>query len=1772
MGPQVDDDSWAVLAARSDALREGGCLSSDISELFEEFKKTHGSDKTTLLRKARTIDATDAFNARIPTQLRFCIWLEFLFLGFNRLVSIESLPPLPALIKLDLQNNAIYRLASASVFSALPRLTFLYLHSNKLRNYEALGSLAALRNLRVLTLWGNPVALQPDYRPRLLELLPGLLVLDDYFISEAERYQLVDDPFPNVSWGTYLVPLSPNLRFTHAESSVPRFPPNAQKRAEVGKCPYPFADIGTVLRAARTDAERLHEHERTNCPVALIQRVWRGCIARAFAKDFRSVLERGARTVQRVWRGFAARRQMDFEVKLQSLRYWLAARKIERFVSQTLFSRGRNTLQIVKFKKCRSKRIIVGACKAYLDGLPSAPKRLHGAYTFHAFNRRAAPTQNSVSVLPGQSELCLRLIANIIFQTLRQLYGPEVVTDVDPHLEGALSTALGHAKAQGLSLETGVSIENIEPASVMKVMTKSLNLQFIAGSTTSSQTKRAEDQEDSASEDVYTEPTTELQIPLVYGLILRERWTHRVAATISRAAFISDTTGATHQHVSVGRCLLKRLAPRNPWPQRTLMNHEKNSHWSRGIENPKLAELHTSHARSPFPFLRSVTFPSSVSLVLVYLLSSPLDPILQPAPRELEQGRRYFEMLTPSVKSQIYRILENPYIEDFGSEVARLKINLGHIKAASGPEFAPPGNIDLAAREMDDSLQPILMIPSCAVYRIAAAVTIQAFARRCKARAESRSLLASYFRLPTQYGLQTLVYISRAAKLIQRWYRARLARYIALSRVMAHSVAQDVAKSGHFFVSHKLIVALSAWAQTGAWETQAPPGSFVINGSNTGTEALRLLWAGHEYGPARRTIAHTKEEDLARFAADPDEAEHRRKLAHIRQVWAPSIPPHFQIEPIQADPAFHPELRQNHRRNLLIIAQRRGTVPSEVIEQPRKTNSSFWDVPYEMVSDPIDRPALYEFARTSSFHGVFLSTQGDSVPALLYRILFFGTKIEEEPTPGSKRCRNVLFKQTTTSTNQHIALRTGGLYRVTSLHGAIDSAKRAGLLASIMFIPHRVDFSVDGEPVGTRGYTTAPLGSHAPLWEGTQPTPYFASQIFRFLRPGERPSTQRVARVTPSSSKKNKCGLCLSVSDAHSSYSFRTAVSTQLVFQADLLHVTSPGLILIYDAAVTVQRFARGVIAVRSIGRARAYRQLLKPWPYRRQQGARRVRILSAADRLEKGGDWITKRYAIGQFGHGASKRKGPTHAETMPDGALRVTTSQISIIVKNSMVTRPKPTITIPRPHSVKHTPLVSKLFDHTTEYQYASDILPPSVGDKDARVTTPPLPSESAERFAVPRIQQTPPRNALTALAQLHGETTTSAAHRSEATSPSASTGGVTEVPADTPGIGSARRPRTKALSVNASPRYEPSPSPRFDFGQFDFVEGAGATAGSLNSVAFGALGSAPLPVHVSRDVPSRYAQIRFQGEEFARNAAKVSQIRRDAQAAKEGVERARRAAEPHVVLRALDKIYKHSGNERPRSGGASAGPIISQPMSREDKRRVFVSSATLTARGEGTDALPECAERRLGELYVRAEQSIDDLARSRARHAERARVFKAFEQRQDAEFLTQSLANWKETEAKIQKVQQMQREERERRAERKGSGARKKGVGARLLSVSRGQAARIGWRATHAESRAVVAQRTYERREGAARVGRLRESRREGRASFVASNHTLDALAYSARRDELEGRQRLVKESREGHGGRLKAAPNAPRSSPSETRRLVTPANSSFMNSSLITLPPI
>lgn len=110
--------------------------------------------------------------------------LESLSLINVGLTTLKGFPNLPSLKKLELSDNRISN--GLNYLHTSPKLQYLNLSGNKIKDLEALKPLEHFKHLAVLDLFNNEATQTENYRVKMFEMLPSLQFLDGYDCNDAE--------------------------------------------------------------------------------------------------------------------------------------------------------------------------------------------------------------------------------------------------------------------------------------------------------------------------------------------------------------------------------------------------------------------------------------------------------------------------------------------------------------------------------------------------------------------------------------------------------------------------------------------------------------------------------------------------------------------------------------------------------------------------------------------------------------------------------------------------------------------------------------------------------------------------------------------------------------------------------------------------------------------------------------------------------------------------------------------------------------------------------------------------------------------------------------------------------------------------------------------------------------------------------------------------------------------------------------------------------------------------------------------------------------------------------------------------------------------------------------------------------------------------------------------------------------------------------------------------------------------------------------------------
>jgi Leucine-rich repeat (LRR) protein len=108
----------------------------------------------------------------------------------NDLEDVSCLVNVP---NLEVVSLSVNKIRSLKPFAKLSNLKDLYLRSNQISSFSEINYLTSCKLLRTLTLNENPIADIPNYRKKIIQLLPQLIKLDEKVITIEEKTAATDD-------------------------------------------------------------------------------------------------------------------------------------------------------------------------------------------------------------------------------------------------------------------------------------------------------------------------------------------------------------------------------------------------------------------------------------------------------------------------------------------------------------------------------------------------------------------------------------------------------------------------------------------------------------------------------------------------------------------------------------------------------------------------------------------------------------------------------------------------------------------------------------------------------------------------------------------------------------------------------------------------------------------------------------------------------------------------------------------------------------------------------------------------------------------------------------------------------------------------------------------------------------------------------------------------------------------------------------------------------------------------------------------------------------------------------------------------------------------------------------------------------------------------------------------------------------------------------------------------------------------------------------------
>ncbi|BFG04894.1 acidic leucine-rich nuclear phosphoprotein 32 family member A [Drosophila madeirensis] len=145
-------------------------------------------------RKANQITELNLDNCRSTSIVGFTdeyTALESLSLINVGLTTLKGFPKLPNLKKLELSDNRIS--SGLNYLTTSPKLQYLNLSGNKIKDLETLKPLQEFKNLAVLDLFNNDATQVDNYREKIFKMLPSLNFLDGFDCNDEEAQSEGED-------------------------------------------------------------------------------------------------------------------------------------------------------------------------------------------------------------------------------------------------------------------------------------------------------------------------------------------------------------------------------------------------------------------------------------------------------------------------------------------------------------------------------------------------------------------------------------------------------------------------------------------------------------------------------------------------------------------------------------------------------------------------------------------------------------------------------------------------------------------------------------------------------------------------------------------------------------------------------------------------------------------------------------------------------------------------------------------------------------------------------------------------------------------------------------------------------------------------------------------------------------------------------------------------------------------------------------------------------------------------------------------------------------------------------------------------------------------------------------------------------------------------------------------------------------------------------------------------------------------------------------------
>ena len=148
--------------------------------LLKYLTNNYGQTKENIQNiKELTLDGyyIGSISSELKNYLEQFIHVEKLNMSFCKLHSLDNLPNLPNIIKIELNDNLLDEKEFIKL-KKYPLLSEIFFMNNKVKDFEIMKEMSLMRDIHLIDLSENPICLNRDYRKNIFEIFPKLIFLD----------------------------------------------------------------------------------------------------------------------------------------------------------------------------------------------------------------------------------------------------------------------------------------------------------------------------------------------------------------------------------------------------------------------------------------------------------------------------------------------------------------------------------------------------------------------------------------------------------------------------------------------------------------------------------------------------------------------------------------------------------------------------------------------------------------------------------------------------------------------------------------------------------------------------------------------------------------------------------------------------------------------------------------------------------------------------------------------------------------------------------------------------------------------------------------------------------------------------------------------------------------------------------------------------------------------------------------------------------------------------------------------------------------------------------------------------------------------------------------------------------------------------------------------------------------------------------------------------------------------------------------------------------